>query len=194
MNKPKHEKEKIVDQDFEGFDDEIVKDMGAKAVESKQKGQLDYPAHEELIAQINTLEDKLVRSQAELENIRRRGELEVAKTHKYAIERFARELLAVVDNLERALEQKAEAADALRTGVELTLKLLQSTLEKFGIKPVNPMGEAFDPSQQEAMSMQISAAHAPNTVINVLQKGYVLNDRLLRPALVVVAKAPESNN
>jgi len=192
MNKKSQEQ---VDKDFEGFDDEIMQDVGASSSTnstngSKEEAKLTYPPHEELISKINSLEDKLVRTQAEMENIRKRGEAEITKTHKYAIERFARELLAVVDNLERALEQKVESADALRTGVELTLKLLQSTLEKNNIKPINPVGESFDPAQQEAMTMQETADQAPGTVINVLQKGYMLNDRLLRPALVVVAKAP----
>ncbi len=182
---------KVVDKDLEDFDDDVVRDVGSASAEDGHEAQLTYPSHEELIGQVNGLEDKLVRTQAELENVRRRGETEIAKTHKYAIERFARELLAVVDNLERALEQKAEAENALRTGVELTLKILQNTLEKFSIKPVDPIGEAFDPSQQEAMSMQETAEKAPGTVITVLQKGYMLQDRLLRPALVIVAKAPQ---
>ncbi len=185
---------KVVDRDLEDFDDdEIARDVGA-AAEDKTEAKLTYPAPEELIAKINNLENQLVRTQAEMENVRKRSEAEITKTHKYAIERFARELLAVVDNLERALEQKVDGdVTALRTGVELTLKALQNTLEKFGINPINPIGEAFDPAQQEAMSMQETAEQAPNTVLSVLQKGYMLNDRLLRPALVVVAKASQKS-
>lgn len=192
MSKKGHEKP--IDKDFEDFDDEIAKDIGDDTAQFQaEKISPNGSASQELITKINSLEDKLVRTQAEMENIRKRGEAEITKTHKYAIERFARELLAVVDNLERALEQKVEAPDTLRTGVELTLKLLQSTLEKNAIKSLNPLGEAFDPTQQEAMSMQETTEQAPGTVINVLQKGYMLHDRLLRPALVVVAKAPVAN-
>jgi len=174
--------EDIVDKDLEDFDDE----GGASG---EQEGKIGYPSHEELIKQVNSLEDKLMRNQAETDNMRKRYEAEIAKTHKYAIERFAREMVDIADNLERALEQKSEAGDALRTGVELTYKGLLNALEKFSIKPVNPVGQTFDPSVAEAMSMQESADQAPGTVLAVLQKGYMMHDRLLRPALVVVAKA-----
>lgn len=190
MNKKGHDKP--IDKDFADFDDEITADVAEQPAQPRTEIPKDAAATQELLNKISSLEDKLLRTQAEMENIRRRGEAEVTKTHKYAVERFARELLAVVDNLERALEQKVETEDALRTGVELTLKLLISTLEKNAIKPINPLGEPFDPSQQEAMSMQESAEHPSGTVINVLQKGYMLHDRLLRPALVVVSKAPAS--
>jgi molecular chaperone GrpE len=185
---PKNSDDQKIDQDFADFDDEFVKDVGAAPA-----GTIEYPPHEELISKINFLEDQLARTKAELANVIKRGEAEVAKTHKYATERFARELLAVVDNLERALEQKVETENTLRTGVEMTLKILQSTLEKFAIKPINPVGETFDPGQQEAMSIQETADHVPGTVMTVLQKGYLLHDRLLRPAMVIVAKAPQKN-
>lgn len=160
--------------------------------ESEAKQELTYPAHEELIAKINDLENKLLRTQAEMDNMRRRTEREVAQTYKFAIEGFAKELLAVVDNLERALDQKVESdPQAWRTGVELTLKLLQKTLEKSAIKVIDPVGEMFDPTLHEAMSTQVSEDKPAGTVLMVLQKGYQLHDRLLRPALVIVAKATE---
>jgi molecular chaperone GrpE len=121
--------------------------------------------------------------------MRKRHERDLAQAHKYALERIARQLLDVVDSLERGLEQASEEGESVwRTGMELTLKQLQAVLEKFEVKPVNPLGQAFDPSLHEAMSMQVST-EAPGTVIGVLQKGYQLHDRLLRPALVVTAKA-----
>lgn len=152
--------------------------------------QITYPPHEELIAQISELENQLLRTKADMENMRRRQERELAEAHKYSVGDIVRRLLEVVDNLERALSQKAEGEGvaALYTGVELTLKLLQGTLEKYGVKVIDPVGAPFNPDLHEAMTMQESTEHAPGTVLTVLQKGYQLHDRLLRPALVVVSK------
>ncbi len=135
--------------------------------------------------------DQVLRVQAELENSRRRAQRDVESAHKYALEKFALELLPVKDSLEMGLDA-ASSEDAnvekLREGTELTLKMLASAMEKFGIKEVNPVGEPFDPEQHQAMTMQESEEHEPNTVIAVMQKGYLLNDRLIRPAMVVVCK------
>jgi molecular chaperone GrpE len=135
--------------------------------------------------------DQVMRVQAELENSRRRAALDVEKAHKYALEKFALELLPVKDSLEMGLAA-ATAGDAnvekLREGTELTLKMLGNALEKFGITEVNPVGEPFNPELHQAMTMQESAEHEPNTVTAVMQKGYLLNDRLIRPAMVVVCK------
>jgi molecular chaperone GrpE len=179
---------KVIDPDDEDF---IEQDL--------QKPALGHPSYEELSAQLVAMEtkanenwDKLLRCQAEIENLRYRSARDLNQSRKFALENFVRELLPVVDNLERALEQKNDTkVTDLFTGVELTLKLLQSTLEKHDVKPVNPLNEAFDPTLHEAMSMQEDAEKAPGTVLMVLQKGYLLHDRLLRPALVVVSKAPE---
>ena len=135
--------------------------------------------------------DQLLRVKAEQENLRRRHEREVENAHKYALERFAQELLPVIDSLEMGTEAAASEGatlEKLREGTELTLKMLLATIEKFGIKAVHPEGEAFNPEYHQAMSMLESPEHAANTVMNVMQKGYTLNERLIRPAMVVVSK------
>ncbi|HEB56809.1 MAG TPA: nucleotide exchange factor GrpE [Gammaproteobacteria bacterium] len=139
-------------------------------------------------------QDQILRLKAEMENLRRRSAREVENAHKYALERFVQELLPVIDSLEMGRDASmAEGAtlEKLQEGTDLTLKMLLSTIDKFGIKAVHPEGEPFDPELHQAMSMQESAKHAPNTVMNVMQKGYLLNDRLVRPAMVVVSKAGE---
>jgi len=136
--------------------------------------------------------NQLLRLQAEMENTRRRARQDVENAHKFALEKFALELLPVKDSLEMGLaaaDGDNEAVTQLKEGTELTLKMLVSVLEKFGIEAIDPTGETFDPERHQAMSMQESADHAPNTVMAVMQKGYQLNDRLLRPAMVVVSKA-----
>ena len=138
--------------------------------------------------------DQVLRAKAEADNLRRRHERELENAHKYALERFAQELLPVIDSLEMgALAAGAEGAtlDKLREGTELTLKMLLSAIEKFGIQAVHPEGEPFNPELHQAMSMLESPAHAPNTIMNVMQKGYLLNQRLIRPAMVVVSKGGE---
>ena len=132
-----------------------------------------------------------MRAQAEMENLRRRSEKDLESAHKFALEKFATELLAVKDSLELGLNATDADVDKLREGSELTLKMLAQALAKFNINDVDPMGEVFDPNHHQAMTMQETAEHTPNTVIAVMQKGYLINDRLLRPAMVVVAKAPK---
>lgn len=136
--------------------------------------------------------EQLLRLRAEVDNVRRRTEREMEGARKYALERFASELLPVRDSLEMGLQAASVAGtdlDKVREGVELTLKMLTGVLEKFGITEVNPHNQRFNPEQHQAMTTQESPEVEPNTVINVYQKGYLLNDRLLRPALVVVSKA-----
>ena len=130
-----------------------------------------------------------LRAQAEMENLRRRSEKDLENAHKFALEKFASELLAVKDSLELGLSVTDVDVDKLHEGSELTLKMLAQALAKFNINDVDPMGESFDPNLHQAMTMQETAEHAPNTVIAVMQKGYLINGRLLRPAMVVVAKA-----
>ncbi len=145
-------------------------------------------------ARLAESQDQILRLKAEMENLRRRSAREVENAHKYALERFVQELLPVIDSLEMGRDAAmAEGAtlEKLQEGTDLTLKMLLSTIEKFGIKAVHPQGEPFDPELHQAMSMQESAEHAPNTVMNVMQKGYLLNDRLVRPAMVVVSRAGE---
>ena len=139
------------------------------------------------------LSDKLLRVHADLENLRRRGEREVTAAHRYALEGFAKELVNVKDSLELGAEAARVSADIekLREGVELTLRQLSAVFEKFGVKEVNPVKQKFDPTFHQAMSVQEAADLDPNTVIAVFQKGYLLHDRLLRPALVQVSKAAQ---
>ncbi len=134
--------------------------------------------------------DTALRAKAEADNIRRRAEREVSNASKFALERFAKEILAVVDSLEKALETKAddETQKAMHEGISLTHKLFLDTLKKFNIEQVSPMGESFDPALHEAMVMQESEEHEPNSVMMVVQTGYQLNGRLIRPARVIVAK------
>lgn len=137
----------------------------------------------------------LLRTKAEAENVRRRGERDVENAHKYALERFVGELLPVIDSLEMGLSVAANSDDSatkLMEGSRLTLKMFQDALQKFGVKALDPQGEPFSPQFHQAMSMMESAEVAPNTVLVVYQKGYMLNDRLVRPARVVVSKAAAS--
>lgn len=133
-----------------------------------------------------------IRAQAEIENIRRRAELDVEKAHKFALEKFANELLPVIDSLERALEvadkNNAELT-AMVEGIDLTLKSLLGAVRKFGVEVVGEVNEPFNPELHQAMSMMESEEVAPNHVLMVMQRGYTLNGRLLRPAMVAVAKA-----
>ncbi|MCY4641180.1 MAG: nucleotide exchange factor GrpE [Gammaproteobacteria bacterium] len=137
-------------------------------------------------------QDKVLRMQAEMENLRKRAQRDVANAHKFAIEKFASELLQVKDSLELGLGAGDVEADKLREGTALTLKILVSTLQKFDIEEIDPAGEVFDPNLHQAMTTQESQEHEPNTVLQVMQKGYTLHERLLRPAMVIVARAPET--
>jgi molecular chaperone GrpE len=136
---------------------------------------------------------KYLRAVAELDNVRKRAARDVENARRYGVEGLAAELLSVADSLEMALETGAQApAESLLEGGRATLKQLQSAMEKFGITVVSPEGHPFDPELHEAMSVQESATAEPNTVLAVVQRGYLLNGRLLRPARVIVAKEPEA--
>lgn len=134
--------------------------------------------------------DAWLRAKADAENIRRRAQEDVAKAHKFGIERFAAELLPVKDSLEAALADQSATVDILRAGVELTDKQLTAAFEKSGLQTINPAGEKFDPHRHQAIGM-VDSDQAPNTVVTVLQKGYLIAERVLRPALVMVAKAKD---
>ena len=141
--------------------------------------------------------EQLMRARAEMENIRRRSEKELTNARKYALEKFAQELLPVIDSMEMGLaaaqDENADVAK-LREGTEMTLKMFETAVEKFGIKSVHPHGEAFNPEHHQAMTMVDSQEHEPNTIIDVMQKGYLLNERLVRPAMVVVSSANSGNS
>ena len=145
----------------------------------------------ELAAQAQENWDKYLRAAAELDNVRKRAARDVEHARKFALERFSTELLAVRDSLEAGLNAADQAdAAALQEGSEATLKLLAKVMGQFGVEELDPLGEPFDPNFHEAMTMQPSAEMEPGSVLIVVQKGYTLNGRLLRPARVVVAAAP----
>jgi molecular chaperone GrpE len=136
------------------------------------------------------LKDAYLRSRAEIENVRKQGQNDVAKAHRYAIEKFAQDLLEVRDSLESSLKTEA-TLDSLKAGVELTLKQLTAAFDRAQIREVDPADARFDPHQHQAMAM-VDSDRPANTVVTVFQKGYLLNDRVLRPALVAVARAKET--
>jgi molecular chaperone GrpE len=133
--------------------------------------------------------DLYMRALAELDNVRKRASRDVEQAHKYAVDRFANDLVGVKDSLELGLASDA-SGEALRTGTEATLKLLAKAFEKAGLVELEPLGEVFNPELHEAMAMMPSAEHSPNTISQVVQKGYTLNGRLLRPARVIVTREP----
>jgi molecular chaperone GrpE len=137
------------------------------------------------------LKDAWLRAKAETDNVRKQAQNDIAKAHKYAIERFAQELLTVRDALELTLATPNATTEALKDGVELTLKNLNAAFERERIVEIDPAGEKYDAHKHQAMTM-IESEQAPGTVVQVFQKGYLLNDRVLRPALVAVAKASEA--
>lgn len=144
--------------------------------------------------EVNKAKDQALRAAADAQNARRRAEQDAEKARKFALERFVKELLPVVDSIEKALEslQNDDGASVHREGLEMTLKMQLSALEKFGVKQLEPQGEPFNPQYHEAMTMVPNPAMEPNTVMDVLQKGYTLNDRLVRPAMVVVSKGVDA--
>jgi len=141
---------------------------------------------------IKDQQDSVIRAKAEMENVRRRATQDVEKAHKFALDKFAEGLLPVIDSMELAIshaDQEDEALKPMIEGVELTLKSMLSTIEKFGLTPIDPVEQAFDPEKHQAMSMQVVEGVPANQVIAVMQKGYELNGRLIRPAMVMVSKA-----
>lgn len=167
----------------EHLDEEVAEELEDLAATDEQLG-VDNAVHHKLAQ----AQEQLIRMQAEMENVRRRSEQDVAKAHKYAIEKFVKELLPVVDSLEQALQNKGDETGSVVEGVELTLKMFVDTLARLKVEQINPEGERFDPQEHEAMSMQPGTGAEPNTVIMVVQKGYKLNGRLIRPARVIVSK------
>jgi len=171
-------------------------DNADKASESDADSELDAMIAEAVEAALAEQQDMVLRAKAEVQNTLRRRDQDVEKAHKFALEKIGGELITVVDNLERALEAVPDAGDAtvkaLYEGVELTLKGFVETLNRFDIEQLDPEGEPFDPQQHEAMSMVENDDVEPNTVLTVIQKGYILNGRVIRPARVMVSKATSS--
>lgn len=145
---------------------------------------------EELQQKLSTLGEQLLREQAEMQNVRRRAQRDIESAHKYALEKFATELLLVVDNLERAIDaidEDDESQKSVAEGLELTLKSFSEVLAKYNVEAIEPQGQPFDADLHQAVSTVPNKDVEPNTVINVFQKGYTLNGRLIRPAMVVVS-------
>lgn len=177
---------------------EIIEETTEQAVETEQQSANEVDPLESANARIAELEayiaeadkreqDIALRARAEIENNRRRAEQDVEKAHKFALEKFAKEMLNVVDNLERGLQALEDADDSVKSGVELTHKGLVATLSQFGVESVGAVGEAFNPELHQAISMQPAEGIEPNHISVVLQRGYTLHGRVIRPAMVMVS-------
>jgi molecular chaperone GrpE len=173
----------------------------SRATDNASAEQVTLTPSEELAARLQTAEqkaadnwDQLLRTRAEMENLRRRTQRDLENAHKYALEKFVSELLPVKDSLEMGLDaarQGSADVEKICEGTELTLNMLVNALSKFNVVEINPQGEKFNPEHHQAMAMQPGPGMEPNTVMAVMQKGYLLNDRLMRPAMVLVSKAPD---
>ncbi|WP_125560203.1 nucleotide exchange factor GrpE [Pseudoalteromonas rubra] len=200
QTKAQEQEQELVQEDVQ----ENTAEQAEPAQESAQTEQAELSPEEEIAGLYAELEaakqtiegqkDSVVRAAADSENVRRRAAQDVEKAQKFALEKFSNELLPVVDNLERAIEfadKENEATKSILEGIEMTLKSFNDALAKFGVEAVSPQGEAFNPELHQAMSIQPSNDVSPNTVLAVMQKGYILNGRLLRPAMVMVSKAAD---
>ena len=178
--------------DVEQADEALAEDAAAADPDNDNDAADSVDAPVDLEAELEAAKDAALRAQADAMNVQRRAEQEVEKARKFALERFCGDLLSVVDNLERALESSGDdqGSAALAEGVELTRKGFMDVLSKYGVEAVDPQGEPFDPETAQAMSMVEQPDVEPNSVVAVMQKGYLLNGRLLRPAMVMVSKAP----
>lgn len=169
---------------------------GAGSPASGETGQLAEVAADEALAaaheDLAKHRDAMLRMQAEMENLRKRMARDVEKSRKFALERLMKDLLQVRDSMERGLEVTDESAtvESLREGQQLTLKMLAKVMQDHGLEAIDPLGQPFDPEQHEAMTVMPSAEVEENTVLEVLQKGFRLHDRLIRPAMVVVSRKP----
>ena len=182
----KHNEEKV--------DNDLDLKESKKYVDEKEKNETSIEFLQEQLKKIQDESkenlDKVVRAQAEMENLRKRTVRDVENAHKYALEKFINELLPILDSLELGLSASANTknVDELYKGMELTLEMFNKALEKFGVKIIDPQGEKFNPELHEAVSMQEIEDSESGIIIAVMQKGYLLNDRLIRPAMVIVAK------
>lgn len=183
---------------WEQFHDEAAEAQASEEqTQNTQESVLTHPDYQQLEDKLTEAEqkaheywEKLVRQTAELDNVRRRAERDVEQAHRYSLEQFAEALLPVVDSLDQALMQAPEGEqNAMYEGISLTMKLFTDTLAKFGLTVINPEGGIFNPQEHEAISMIAMPDAAPNSIVNVFQKGYRLHDRVVRPARVIVAKS-----
>ena len=195
------EEEKIAEESkSEAVDDGSIKDDPSNELvdleESSEKSEEESAVDSlsKLEVQLEEMRDQVLRHQAEVQNVKRRAEQDVEKARKYALERFCNELLPIVDSLEMAILSASpdqEDSESILKGVKLTLKMFVDTLAKFNLEQIDPEGEPFDPKSHQAVSMVENNEVEPNTVLSVMQRGYVLSGRLIRPAMVVVSKASE---
>jgi molecular chaperone GrpE len=183
-NSKKNDTDDIQNQEELNLNEESISENPSSAnLDESQTDQInDYEQ------QIEELKNQVLYAKAETENVRRRGFEDSEKTRKYALESFSQELLTVKDSLEASLNSETIDLTTLKDGVELTLKQLNSVFEKFNIDEINPIDEKFNPNEHQAISMIESEDKEANTILNVLQKGYKLNERVIRPAMVVVSK------
>lgn len=190
-------------QQTENLEQEVPQEHDAQQGDAadatpEQAGEPVNSEVEALQTEVAELKDQMLRNHAEMQNVRRRAEQDVEKAHKFGNEKFAKEMVTVVDNLERALQSLPQEQDehfiAMREGVEMTLSSTLTTFAKFNLEPVNPENQQFDPQLHQAMSMVDNPELPANTVIAVMQKGYTLHGRLLRPAMVMVSKGGPTPN
>jgi len=180
-NQNKHEQEMLEDEH-----------KGEEKLDSPEKNADSLEAQlEQAQAKASENWEQYLRAKAEMDNLRRRNTKDIENAHKYGIEKFVNELLPVLDSMVLGLATEDASAESLREGMELTMNMLQKMMEKLNIEEIDPLNEKFDPEKHQAMTMQPNADVEPNTVIAVMQKGYSLNDRLIRPAMVMVSKAIE---
>jgi len=195
------EEEKSAEESkFESVDDDSIKDdpsnelIDSEESSEKSEEEIAVDSLSKLEMQLEEMRDQVLRHQAEVQNVKRRAEQDVEKARKYALERFCNELLPIVDSLEMAILSASpdqEDSESILKGVKLTLKMFVDTLAKFNLEQIDPEGEPFDPKSHQAVSMVENNEVEPNTVLSVMQRGYVLSGRLIRPAMVVVSKASE---
>lgn len=185
------EEENVVEQEADATVN-VGDDLAA--AEGAEQQEMDVETLRSLLEkekeQSQTFRDAALRTQADMENLRKRTARDVESAHKYALEKFVHELLPIMDSLSLGMSaaESAEHVDELREGMDLTLKMFVSAIDKFGVKEIDPLNEKFNPEQHEAVSMQEIEGSEPGSVVTVMQKGYELNGRLVRPAMVVVAK------
>jgi molecular chaperone GrpE len=193
MSADKQNDEEMMGQ-VEGAEQEMLEDehRGEEKLESPEINADSLEAQlEQAQAKASENWDAYLRAKAEMDNLRRRNTKDLENAHKFGIEKFVTELLPVLDSMALGLAVEDASAESLREGMELTMNMLKKMMEKLNIEEIDPLNEKFDPEKHQAMTMQPDADVEPNTVIAVMQKGYSLNDRLIRPAMVMVSKAVE---
>ncbi len=189
QDKPAGDEHDLVDEaetaESDDFDGEVMDDAPSEPNQSEDLVRME--------AEVGRLRDALLRTRAEMDNLHKRGDRELEKSRKFAVEGLLRDLVPIIDSLDQGLENAGDSSDSLGEGLNLTRKLLVDTLSRYGLNVIDPVGERFDPQWHEAMSLQPTDEHEPDTVISVLQRGYRLHDRLLRPARVLVAQETSSD-